>query len=252
MAFMLRPLAFFLTIVALSAPPQASSATHAGGGTAAGCRGMAATQRKACKSRDARAMYWADRAGLDDGADDPPATVEELLDLVQAHRYGLASTHTSLWQSLRAKLMARSREFGLPFIAPESSGTRHFDAAVMALTKRYTALAAKQGTSASLNDQTAGARCPVPDANVRIKGPAAVPYYPDIARQQGATGTVFIRVDVDRTGAPIAANVYKSSGNATLDQAGMSAARRTAYLPAYKNCREAGGSYLFEADFTGQ
>ncbi len=251
MAFMLRPCPFLL-LLALSVPPQASSATHAAVAGAAGCRGMAAAQRKACESRDARARYWAARAAIDDSADDPPATIEELLDLAQAHRYGLASAHASLWQSLRAKLMARSRKFGLPFVAPETSGTPRFDGAVLALTKRYTALTAKQRTGAFPNNRTATATCSVPDASVRIKGPAAEPDYPDIARQQGATGTAIVRVYVDPTGALIAGNIYKSSGNAALDQAAMNAARRTAYLPAYKNCRAVAGDYSFEADFSGQ
>jgi len=52
-------------------------------------------------------------------------------------------------------------------------------------------------------------------------------------------------------GSPLAAKIYKSSGHAVLDDAALQAARRTAYIPARKNC-SATGTYLFEADFNGR
>lgn len=248
-----RWLFYILSALGLSAavaPP--CFATEGDAGTVVPCRTTADALRNACKSRAARVLYWTDRARADDRADSSAATIEELLDLAQAYRYGLRSSNAASWRTLRANLAARSREFGLPFVAPESSGTPRFNAALLALTKRYTALVSKNSATAGAKDHRTAVTCAVPNAAVRIRGIAVEPSYPDIARQQGATGTALIRVYVDSTGAVLAGNVYKSAGNASLDQAALQAARRTAYEPAYKDCLATAGTFLFEADFTGQ
>ncbi|MBC5800708.1 MAG: energy transducer TonB [Candidatus Eremiobacteraeota bacterium] len=248
-----RWLCFLLAAVSFTATvAQPCVASEVDAGSAGRCRSTADARQQACKSRAARALQWAARARADGRADSPAATIEELLDLAQAYRYGLRASDAPLWQALRADLVAGSRRFGLPFVAPELAGTPRFDAALLALTKRYTVFVSKTGPAAAVNDRKATVACAVPNSPVRIRSQAAAPEYPDIARQQGATGTALIRVYVDPSGAVLAGNVYKSAGNASLDQAALQAARRTVYVPAYKDCLATAGTFLFEADFTGQ
>ena len=95
-------------------------------------------------------------------------------------------------------------------------------------------------------------QCAVPNAQAAIRGTAVEPDYPDIARQQGAVGTTSVKVTLDPTGSVTDVSVYKSAGNAALDQAALKAARATAYTPDIVGCVKTAGSYIFEADFTGQ
>jgi protein TonB len=94
--------------------------------------------------------------------------------------------------------------------------------------------------------------CANPNAPAAIKGTAVEPEYPDIAREQGAVGTATIKVTLSAAGAVTDVSVNKSAGNAALDKAAMDAAKATAYVPETDNCVPTGGSYLFQADFTGQ
>lgn len=95
-------------------------------------------------------------------------------------------------------------------------------------------------------------QCAVPNAQAAIKGQAVEPDYPDIARQQGAVGDTSVKVTLDPTGSVTDVSVYKSAGNASLDQAALKAAKATAYTPDVVNCVKTAGSYIFEAQFTGQ
>lgn len=95
-------------------------------------------------------------------------------------------------------------------------------------------------------------QCAVPNAQAALKGQAVEPDYPDIARQEGATGTASVKVTLSSTGGVEGTTIYKSSGNAALDQAGIKAAQQTAYTPEVVNCVPTAGQYIFEADFTGQ
>lgn len=81
---------------------------------------------------------------------------------------------------------------------------------------------------------------------------AVEPDYPDIARQQGAVGTVQVKVSLDATGHVLGADINKSSGNASLDQSALKAARASSFTPEVVNCVKTAGSYIFRADFTGQ
>ena len=94
--------------------------------------------------------------------------------------------------------------------------------------------------------------CANPNADAAIKGTAVEPDYPDVAREQGATGTTQVKVTLDAVGSVTEATVYKSAGNPSLDQAAVKAARATAYVPEIVNCVKTAGSYIFRADFTGQ
>jgi len=85
-----------------------------------------------------------------------------------------------------------------------------------------------------------------------MKGEPVEPDYPDIAREQGAVGTTLVKVTLDTAGNVTDASVYKSAGNAALDQAAIKAAKATAYTPDIVNCVKTAGSYLFKADFNSQ
>jgi periplasmic protein TonB len=90
--------------------------------------------------------------------------------------------------------------------------------------------------------------CAVPNKDaVLTRG--VEPEYPEIARQQGAVGTTQVKVTLTATGGVSAATVYKSSGNAALDNAAVAAARASSYAPETENCAPIAGSYLFRADF---
>ncbi|MGB8205592.1 MAG: energy transducer TonB, partial [Candidatus Baltobacteraceae bacterium] len=93
--------------------------------------------------------------------------------------------------------------------------------------------------------------CAQPHVDATVTRPVE-PDYPDIARQQGATGTVQVKVTLTATGAVAGASVYRGSGNASLDNAAVKAAEQSSYTPEIEDCQPIAGSYLFRADFTGQ
>jgi len=95
-------------------------------------------------------------------------------------------------------------------------------------------------------------QCANPNADATIKGTAADLDYPEIAKQQGLTGTTQVRVTLDANGTVVSATVYKSAGSAALDQAAITAAKATSYVPEIVNCVKTAGSYIFRADFSGQ
>jgi protein TonB len=95
-------------------------------------------------------------------------------------------------------------------------------------------------------------QCAVPNAEAAMKGEPAELDYPDIAREQGAVGTTLVKVSLDVAGNVTDASVYKSAGNAALDQAAIKAAKATSYTPDIVNCVKTPGSYLFKADFNSQ
>ena len=95
-------------------------------------------------------------------------------------------------------------------------------------------------------------QCAVPNADAAIKGQAVEPDYPDQAREQGAEGTVRVKVTLDAAGNGVDFSIFKSSGNIALDQAAIKAARATQYTPEVVDCVKTAGSYLFDADFTAQ
>jgi protein TonB len=94
--------------------------------------------------------------------------------------------------------------------------------------------------------------CANPNAPAAIKGSPVEPDYPDIAREQGAVGTALVKVTLSATGSVTDVSINKSAGNAALDKAAMDAAKSTQYVPETDNCVPTAGSYLFQADFTGQ
>ena len=57
------------------------------------------------------------------------------------------------------------------------------------------------------------------------------PEYPRLSRRNGETGTVIVRAFADEAGAPHQVQVERSSGFARLDEAAMSAVRKTRFKP---------------------
>jgi protein TonB len=95
-------------------------------------------------------------------------------------------------------------------------------------------------------------RCSQPHKDAIATRPVE-PEYPDMARQQGAVGTVQVKVTLSASGAVLATAVYKSSGNQALDRAAISAAKASSYSPEVDDCQaQSGKDYLFRVDFTGQ
>jgi len=91
--------------------------------------------------------------------------------------------------------------------------------------------------------------CSDPNQDARAIDPV-VPDTPEIAQEEGLTGTALIKVSLDAAGVVTDVSVYRSSGSGALDAAAEQAARRTAYRPQLENCEPVAGSYLFSANFT--
>jgi protein TonB len=94
--------------------------------------------------------------------------------------------------------------------------------------------------------------CANPNMDASIKGEAVSPDYPEMAKEQGATGVTQVKVTLDENGSVESVSVYKSAGNAALDQAAMTAAKATSYTPEIVNCEKTAGSYIFRAEFDPQ
>lgn len=92
--------------------------------------------------------------------------------------------------------------------------------------------------------------CAQPHVDATTTNPV-VPDTPEMAKQQGATGTVQVRVSLSPTGSVVSASVYKSSGSSLLDQAAVQAAKASSYAPEIDNCEKVAGDYIFRAEFEG-
>lgn len=66
-----------------------------------------------------------------------------------------------------------------------------------------------------------------------VRSPA--PRYPRDAQRRGQSGTVLLRVHVDRTGEPSSVDLVQSSGSRSLDRAAVDAVRRWRFDPAIRN-----------------
>jgi protein TonB len=78
------------------------------------------------------------------------------------------------------------------------------------------------------------------------------PDMPEIARQMGASGTASVRVALSETGAVQSVDIYKSTGNKSLDQAAVQAAKQSSYQPEIRNCVKTAGEYLYTVTFENQ
>jgi len=80
---------------------------------------------------------------------------------------------------------------------------------------------------------------------------AVSPAYPESARKLGlGPVTVLVAITINADGTLKAASIKKSSGNAAIDQAALTATRASTYAPKIVNCIATASSYVFSADFT--
>jgi len=89
--------------------------------------------------------------------------------------------------------------------------------------------------------------CVIPFADARATN-TAEPFTPE-GVPHGTLATVLIQITVGLDGQKVAASVYQSSKNPTLDHATLRAALDSQYSPRILYCRKVSGTYLFRADF---
>ena len=112
-----------------------------------------------------------------------------------------------------------------------------------------TALAPLAVRAASDQQVAATVLCANPQSDAGIRT-AFTPEIPEIARQQGAAGTVYVKIDLTADGTLSSASIIRSSGNQALDQAALRATRESSFAPAVQSCSPVGGSYVYVVDFT--
>lgn len=96
--------------------------------------------------------------------------------------------------------------------------------------------------------QSPAPSCTAPDIAAHVVFTAAADT-PEIAREQGATGTTQVEVSIDPDGKITATSIYRSSGSQALDNAALAAARQSTYKADVRDCEAVAGSYLFTVVF---
>jgi protein TonB len=92
------------------------------------------------------------------------------------------------------------------------------------------------------------ASCAAPDVPAHVVDTATAET-PEVAQEQGLTGTTQVEVSIDPDGAITATSIYRSSGSQALDTAALAAARQSTYKADVRNCEAVAGSYLFTVVF---
>lgn len=107
------------------------------------------------------------------------------------------------------------------------------------------ATAAANGSATTL---AVTATCGVANADAAVAQamPADIP---TIAREMGKSGVAYVKVDLASSGAIAGTSIFRSSGNAVLDQAALSATRWSSFRPEIRNCAAVSGSYLYAVEF---
>jgi TonB family protein len=90
------------------------------------------------------------------------------------------------------------------------------------------------------------AGCTHPNADALVTNAVA----PDLPHGLKASGSVIVAVTLAPNAHVVRTSIVHSSGNATIDNAVVKAARASTYSPKTLNCTPVQGSYLFRADFT--
>jgi protein TonB len=90
--------------------------------------------------------------------------------------------------------------------------------------------------------------CTAPDIAARAVD-VVTPDTPEMAQEQGLTGTTQVQVSLDPSGSVTDASVYRSSGSELLDRAALAAARRSTYHADVRDCEAVSGTYLFSVTF---
>jgi TonB family protein len=89
------------------------------------------------------------------------------------------------------------------------------------------------------------AACTHPNADALVRNAIA----PSLPHGLKASGTVIVAVTIAPNGHPTNTKVQRSSGDAAIDNAVVTAARSSTYSPKVVNCTPVEGRYLFRADF---
>ncbi len=114
---------------------------------------------------------------------------------------------------------------------------------------RGTAAPAPVSTAPPAPTTAPAPKCAIPmrDAVATNKVP---PDYPELAREQNlGVVTVLVKVTVGASGALSAATIQQSSGNSSIDNAAIAAAKASSYSPKIENCLPVSGDYGFTAEF---
>ncbi len=80
---------------------------------------------------------------------------------------------------------------------------------------------------------------------------AVAPDTPDIARQQGITGNVEVKVDLNEKSQVTGVSIYKTA-NHLLDKAALDAAKGSRFQTAIENCQPIASSYRFVVEFQSE
>ena len=90
--------------------------------------------------------------------------------------------------------------------------------------------------------------CTAPDVPAHVLNTATAET-PEVAQEQGVTGTTQVEVSIDPDGKITATSIYRSSGSQALDNAALAAARQSTYKADVRACEAVAGSYLFTVVF---
>jgi TonB family protein len=94
----------------------------------------------------------------------------------------------------------------------------------------------------------AASACSVPDSDPKIKE-LQPPRYSAAMRERNKAGIVDVTIALRADGSIEKAEITRRSGDDLLDDATLTAALATTYLPQVKNCTFVAGSYIFRARF---
>jgi TonB family protein len=108
--------------------------------------------------------------------------------------------------------------------------------------------AGSNAAPASAGGGFVAAACTTPNVDAAVTY-AAEPKMPHGVNVKGSPVEAIVAVTVASNGHVTGAKVWKSSGNAEIDQAVLNAARQSKYSPKLVNCEPVQGTYLFRADF---
>lgn len=97
---------------------------------------------------------------------------------------------------------------------------------------------------------TPAAVVPAPgDQPVPLPGQSPSPEYPAAALRKGESGTVMVRVQVDKSGVPVDVSIDRRSGSRDLDRAAQDAVRGWRFQPAQRDGQPVDAILVIPIDF---
>ncbi len=122
-----------------------------------------------------------------------------------------------------------------------------YSALLMAIAVAAACASPSPSPSPSPNVET---RCTTPN-DVAMVVEAAAPVTPALAMQQGIQGTVRVSVSLDAASKVVGTRIL-SSPSTLLNEAALSAARRSKYLTAIRDCKPVPIDYILSVEFHSQ